>query len=118
MKIIETSFTKFRTVTANVSSTSQKSDFFSTVSKEGVQFWSLEQVLEETQGEKEDLIFKLEPARSIKLNQMILCCTITEIKAEDHEVHKKVAKKKDVKTKAIKKKRNKLSKDERKLLKR
>ena len=49
---------------------------------------------------------------------MILCCTITEIKAEDHEVHKKVAKKKDVKTKAIKKKRNKLSKDERKLLKR
>lgn len=65
MKIVETSFVKFRSVTAAY--THDKDDFFSTVSKEGVEFWNTQQLLKETQKD-DDMIFKLKPAREMKLN--------------------------------------------------
>ena len=71
---------------------------------------------------KDDMLLSYVPDRVIKLNQMILCCSITQI--VDTQQIKVVKKKqngkvvgKKVEKKAIKKKKNKLSKDERKILK-
>ena len=48
MKIIETDYSLFRTVTAHVSET-KEAVFFTTVAKEGVQFWSVKDLLAEPQ---------------------------------------------------------------------
>ena len=78
MKIMETRISKFRSITGAVCA-EPKQDFFCTVSKDGIQFWHIGQLLKAAEEAKDDMLLSYVPDRVIKLNQMILCCSITQI---------------------------------------
>ena len=116
MKIVETKIQKFRSVTS--ANAQGVEDFFCTISKEGLQFWNTKNLHELAEEAKDDMILSCQPERSIKLNQMILCCAITQIvDIKDNQAVKEKAKKKDKKVAPKQIKKKKLSKDERKILK-
>ena len=106
MKIIETDYTRFRTLAAHQGQT--EATFFTTVAKEGIAYWSTQKLMDETQT-VDDMMFKCKPQKTYKTEQMILCCTVSEVQEPPVVVKVK-------KVKKVIKKKGKLTKDERKIL--
>jgi len=75
--------------------------------------WGTQKTIDDANSKTDDMIIKLSPQRKIVLHQMILCASVTTIKAPP----KFEKKKKEKKSKQIKKK-NKFTKDERKIIQR